>query len=287
MSGLTFVSNNATSWPLDGTAGMTVGRGAEGLYEIPVDLVLDQRVGGDGATLASQRRSPRSVLLEIDIDDNVRDQWASLVAALAAGGTLQYDDGTRTRELRNVVLEAPDRSETGMDLFVRSDDVFPVALLALDPWWYGSQVTEVIDLHALAGVGWSPALAWNAQLSWNGGTAIPLLIEGDADVSPLFGFHGVFDELVVSRGASAFRWLPAMAAGEHGTFDSRPGSRGPRRGSTLYSAPVSGLDWGLISEDSRLFDLAPSAATDIFVTAPGTAAGAEMTVAWEPRWLTP
>jgi hypothetical protein len=284
---LTWVSNNGTTWPLDGTEWVTVAADAEGLFEIPTDLVLDPRVSLDGSALVSARRSPRPVVLPFVLVGDVRDVWGRLISALAAGGTLRYTAPDGTRELRQVVLEAPDRAWSGHDLRHRADDAIAVSLLALDPWWYGTAVFETISLD-IEGIEWSPDLGWNPDIPWNGGASVQLTVTSEASVSPVWTIVGEVDEVIVASGPLAWQWVEPLADAAGGTVDTRRGSRGPRLGSEIV-AGVGGLGpirWGLLSEQSRLFNLQPGANV-LAIGVSGASSLAELTVGWEPRWLTP
>jgi len=78
-----------------------------------------------------------------------------------------------------------------------------------------------------------------------------------------------------------------MAAGEVGQFDTRPGSRGPRMGSTIIPGhPLQRIDYTLISEGSR-YPMLPQGTTSVVFGALNPDESASLTIAWETRWLTP
>lgn len=287
---LSFVpSDGSPTWVFDGTNGRYVLEDTEGFFEAPVDLVIDQFTNSDGGALVSERRSPRPLLFRVGLFGDVPDEWGSLLSKLAAGGTFRYDNGSEIRELRGITLETPDRSESGHDLYDQEDgiDAFTVSLLALDPWWYGPTQTIVVDLDAITSLSFSPAQPYNAAFGYNGVTPQTHTIAGHGPASPRYEFRGGLSSLAVRLGDLGWTWQEALAGiGDAGTVDTRRGSRGPKLGAPTYSNDHGSLNWRHLTEDSRLFDL-PAGDQDILIVAPDTTATAELTIFYEPRWLTP
>lgn len=291
MSALEFRSTNGSVWPLDGSSGVTLLEEAEGLFEIPDDLVIDPRVGVDGGVLVNRRQSPRRLVLPFLLvapSGRVRGLWGQVFAALRAGGTLVYTEGASVRELRHVVLESVDRSWSGHDLGTRRDDLFTVSMLGLDPWWYGEMDLTEIDLAAIDGTPWDPPVSWAPDLPWNGGDAEAITVAGDTGAAPVFTITGPVEEVIVARSGLAWAWQTELASGEGGTVDCRPGRRGPRLGSDIVSGvgTLGDVRWQLLTEQSRLFNLEPGDNT-LAIGVTGASAGATLTVGVEPRYLIP
>lgn len=299
MTTVGFVSANGDEWTFDGTpqiahgnAAAAIGRNAEGVFEAPDELVIDPRTGLDGGALVSRRAPVRRVVLPLELTaaagSTLRTVWASLFAALRAGGTLTYTAGATTRELRQVVLEGVDRAGLGMDMGAIRGDVVVVTLVALDPWWYGPLELTEIDLAAIDGTGWEPPVSWAPDLPWNGGDAAPITVDGDTGAAPVFTIEGPVDEVIVARSGLAWAWQSPLGAGEGGTVDCRPGRRGPRLGSEIVTGvgALGDVRWQLLTEQSRLFTLEPGSNT-LAIGVAGASTGATLTVGVEPRYLVP
>ncbi len=286
---LTFVSGDGSVWPFDGSTGVRTALGVEGIFTIPTDLVIEQRVGSDGAVLLNQRRSPRRVALDLylePITGTLLSLWSSLFAAFArGGGKLIYVGPNGSCELREIALEGPDRSMTGQDIQFRNDDVFSVSLLALDPWWYGAAVTETIVLGDPTA--WDAPIGWNSG-PWNGGSGATITVAGDAPATPLWTIKGAMTELIAGNGVQSWTWTEDLATGSYGTVDHRPGTRSPRLGSDLNGVAESGFGlWHLLSNDSVLeWGLAPGA-NELILSAAGKDGSSSLSVWYEPKWLTP
>jgi hypothetical protein len=287
---LTFVSADGSVWPLDGSVGVRTINQDEGIFTIPTDLVVEQRVGSDGAVLVNIRRSPRRVslhfLLEPTGATNLLTLWGQFFRSLSVGGSLVYEGPTGTRELRQIVLEGPDRSMTGQDLQFRTDDAYQVSLLALDPWWYGAAVQESFTFGEPTA--WDAAIAWDSALPWNGGSAMLVTIQGDADALPLWTITGAVDELIVSNGVQSWTWVHTLASGDYGTVDHRPGTRSPRLGSGLNGVAESSFGlWFLLSNQSTLdWGLAPGE-NSLVVSVAGDDGSSALSMWYEPRYLVP
>lgn len=294
---LTFVSNNGTTWPFDGSTGVTMTAGDEGIFDIPVDLAIDQRVGADGGTLVQARRAPRTVVLNLMIENasSVLPTWGSLMRAFAAGGSLVHTGVNGTRRLRQVNLSVPGRGRTGYDLNYRPVDVFSVVLVALDPWWYGdAESTSRINL-AVNPTQFDDAtvLFDDALTPFNGGTSITLLVEGDAPASPWIVIDAYYytgnqsvDSVVVGNGTVDWEMIRPLV-GRVFEVNTFPGLRGPHLGSMFTPHdPVNPVDWSWLSERSRLFDL-PVGSTVVTFGAVNPSANVTIRFGWESRWLTP
>jgi len=287
---LTFKSNNGTVWPLDGSLGVTVAEGASGIYAVPWSLVIDQRVEADGGVLVSRRQQPRPVdlpLLLVDPGDTeVLTLWGQLLYAFAAGGVLEHNGPHGVRQLRQVTLETPSQNGTLQDLTRRVDDTITVSLVALDPWWYGTADPVSVSLDQ-APTAFDAPIPFDSPLPFDGGTSISVEVAGNAPAYPVFAVEGAFDSLTVMVGAMSWVWQRPMAAGEVGQYDTRPGSRGPRMGSTIIPGhPLQRLDFTLVGEGSR-YPMLPQGTTPVVFSAANPDSAAALTIYWETRWLTP
>lgn len=291
---LTFRSNNGTVWPLDGTTGVRHTGQDDGIFNAPKDLVVQQRVTSDGGVLANARRSPRSVTIEVMLEEQpgvtLLKLWGNLNAALDAGGTLEYNGPNGVRTLKNVVLEASGRSMTGYDLKTRTVDVFPLSLLALDPWWYGPPQSTPSTLINAALTDFDAAVGFDAATPFDGGGSLVIVVDGHAPASPRFLLSGTITgpapHFTATNGTNTWQLIAPLAV-QAFELDTRPGSRGPHYGSSLLvNFPAQEIDWSLLSESSRLFDL-PVGTTTVTFLSNGAAGFTGFLISWETRWLTP
>ncbi len=96
MTSLTFTSGNGAVWPLNGTTGVTLTEGAEGLFELPVELNMEQRVAFDGGVVYRARFAPRRMVLPLLIvaqGGKALHIWRALMRDLRTPkGSLIYTD---------------------------------------------------------------------------------------------------------------------------------------------------------------------------------------------------
>lgn len=279
-----WIAADGTTVALDGTAGVKVLRGAAGLDGPPVSNSIDRRVGADGAVLLQTRRPERVFSLPL-IVDLVTVSAADVVALFQGPGTLISDSG---RELRSVVYESGLEGIWSVDaggITGLGHRKFPVEFCALDPWWYGSGVSE--DITIAAPTPWDAAIPWDSPIPWDGGSSFAVDVVGDGPAWPYWTLHGEVTTLTVSvDDAGAWIWESALDASSYGTVDHRPGSRSPRLGSELNGVAEStfGL-WGLVDESSSLdWGLGPGD-TSVIVGATGTGGATSLALWYEPRWL--
>lgn len=283
-------ASSPTVWLLDGSMGVRIGRGVEGLERPVASLELSDRVGADGAVLLRERSPARRFVLPLLIDET-RVAFEAVVAAFRAG-TLTADrggiTGPRPRQLRGVIYEAGLEGEWSVaagGVAGQTARRVVVSMLATDPWWYGPGRAESLGFGA-ASTPWNPPEPWNAALPWNGGGSVSIDVEGDAPASPYFDVYGPVSDVTVSISAPSlvrrYGWRSqyALAAGQRLTVDHRPGSRGPR----LEGA--ASVNWALLTAASRLFTL-PVGSSSIVAGIVGSSGATEAVMYWEPRWLTP
>lgn len=288
MTTIYWIGDDGYTIPLDGTAGITLTKESTlGLYELPNDLSIQARVTGDGGVLTSLRRSPRSLSLGLLVEGwPVAVTWSDMLASLMVGGVLMSAVEGRVRTLHQVVLEGPSPSMLGLDLLQVEADHIPVSLIALDPWWYGQAQVVTVPLTSTS-TAFDAPIAFDAAVPFNGGASISVTVEGHTRVAPRFLIVGPTTNVTVSNGTVLFEVTRDLAAGDIVEIDTRPGSRGPHLGSDMVTGSTPGLvDWSLLSEASRLFDL-PVGTSPLMFGATGTNADSKLQVVWEPRWLTP
>lgn len=275
---LTWIDAAGASTALTQANGLIVTRGAIGLGAPAPQNVLDSYISSDGATLVNRRRDAQQVVLPLLIQHASNAQvLVRQVARMFQGpGQLTYSDGTNTRTLRNVIYNVGlggDTSAQPSRLWRRVN----VGLLALDPWWYGPSVSQ--SLTAGTTTAWDAAVTFNAAIPWDGGGSTSVVVDGDADVSPVVTITGPATTLTTTQGGIGWALATPLIAGDILVVDSRPGSRGPRlNGGTT--------NWALLTQASRLWTLSPGTQS-VFAGATGTTGATTISVAWEPRWLTP
>lgn len=280
---LSWTGSDGYSLALDGSAGITVGEGPLGIEAPPVELSHAQFLSADGSTLVKARRGVRRVVLPLLIVDGVtagaRGSLALLLRSLMAGGSLTYTSTAHNRQLLDVYYESgAETGSIGRDPGQFPDDIFPVSLLAMDPWWYGDSSIAVLAFGTE--VAFDAAISFDAAIGFDGTSANPVTIDGDADAFPTTTIDGPFTTLQVGiAGGLTFELAGPLASGDRITIDTRPGNRGPRRN----SGPV---DWSLLTPASRLWTL-PSGVSTLNAGATGDSGASRIEVAWRTRWLLP
>jgi hypothetical protein len=293
---LSFVSDNGTTFPLDGSDGIQVVDLVDGLATIPQDLIIDARVG-DGGTLVSSRLGARRLALSVMLDDPVHltrlSQWSTLQRALFAGGSLVFDGSSGQRTLYQVTLESSVRSMIGPDDI---DDVFTLTVVALDPWWYGPEEslggsTGTCGQAFGTPTAWDAASAWDAGIPWDGGAGTAVDNTGDT---------AAWCEVVVHPGTAAAVSVAMSIDGIGGwtsvalpmsrclTVNGEPGDRGPRTGSARFGQGEAPILWSLLTETSQLFELPVGTSSIITgLSSPAGDGSESWNVFWSPRYLTP
>lgn len=279
---LSWIGSDGYSTALDGTAGVTVLEGALGVDAPPVELSMAPFLTADGSVLVKDRRGVRRLVLPLlFVNDSVggaRALMASLLRSMMAGGTLRYT-GETVRDLRDVRYESgAEQGSLGRDSRLFVDDVYPVSLLAFDPWWYGTSSVAVLDFGTETS--FDAAIAFDAAIGFDGTSANLVEVAGDAEAFPVTTIDGPFSTLQVGvAGGQTFELAAALASGDRIVIDTRPGNRGPRRN----SGPV---DWSLLTPASRLWTL-PIGTSVLNAGATGDTGASRIEVAWQQRYLTP
>lgn len=280
-----WIASDGTAVPLDGSTGVGVLRGAAGLDGPPVENTIDRRVGADGGVFLQRRRPPRPIRLPLFVNLNLISA-AEVVRLFQGPGTLIGPTG---RELREIVHESGLEGIWSIDtggVVGLNHRKFPVDLVALDPWWYGGQIHEPVTLTAPTA--WNAAIPWNSAIPWDGGASVGIAVEGDVAAWPQWSIHGAIDTLTISViGVGAWTWDSPLDTNSWGTVDHRPGSRSPRLGSLLNGVAESSFGlWGLVDDVGSLdWGLGPGTVS-VVVGSTGDDANTEITVTYEPRYLT-
>lgn len=281
-----WVAADGTTIALDGTSGVKVLRGAAGLDGPVVANTIDRRVGADGAVLLQTKRTERPFTLPLFVNLSLITA-AEVVRLFNDPGTLVADSG---RELRNVVYES------GLEGVWSGDSggvtglghrKFPADFVALDPWWYGTAVSESVTIAEPTP--WDAPIPWDSAIPWDGGGSVGLSIVGDASAWPYWTLHGELDTLTVSViDVGSWTWDTTLDASSYGTVDHRPGYRSPRLGSELNGVAESSFGmWGLVSEASSLdWGLGPGDVS-VIVGATGDGGSTSLSLWYEPRHLSP
>lgn len=272
---LTWIDSAGTETVWTAANGYTLLQDPAGLYVPANAVIVEDWVHFDGASLVGARRPSRSIVvpLEVTHPTRVMARVAELATMLAAPGSLRWDDGTNTRTLRSVIYEGglADLGDPTQDGLAVS-----VGLLALDPWWYGDPVTQVLPV--VAPTAFNAAVLFNAVLPFNGGASAPVTNQG-VEAFPVITITGPADEVTIGCAGATWQTAQALSATDVLVVDSRPGSRGPRLNGT-------GVDWSLLTEASRLWPL-PSGTSSIIVGTVGSTGATTVTMVWDPRFPTP
>lgn len=256
----------------------------EGLDVPPVQLALAARLGAAGAARVGQRVTEREITLPFDLHDpggDIAAEWDEVVAAIFEGGTLTITVAGRTRVLRDVEYRGGMEGVWSFRLGLPGGERRSVAaeMVALDPWWYGEGDVAVLSTSAATAFD-DASTAFDDAVLFDGAAATPITVSGNAAASPITTITGPFDTLTVGlAGGQAFQLADALASGNTITVDTRPGNRGPR----LNGGAV---DWSLLTEASRLFEL-PVGTSTLLAQASGTDGNSLVSVGWDERWLTP
>lgn len=287
----TIIRSSGGSFELGDDTYTRVRRGVTGMAVPPVDIVSLPYLSSDGSALISDRRPAAEMLVPLLITTDPEAGGARYVESVVASYlnfgpvTLRVDTGGRIRERLEVVYTGglEGNESVGSSL---SDDWRKVVLelTALDPWWYGDTINISLDFDD--GVAFdSPGTAFDSSTTnFDGLASVSTGIPGDATAFPIVTLQGPFTTCYIGKTLSSERIELAgpLAEGDTITVDSRPGSRGPR----LNNGPV---DWSLLTSESRLLRIEPSAGpfVRLYAAATGTDVSSVAEVSYRQRWLTP
>jgi hypothetical protein len=277
-----WVSDTGTTLALDGSAGVSVLRGARGFDGPPIRNTLDPRVG-DGATRVNYRRPERPVTLPLKLDLNLTD--AATVVRLFQSGYFVASSG---RTLTGVVYEDGLEGQWTVDtggVVGLNHRKFTVSLCALDPWWYGEE-TSVTGTFGTS-TAWSAAVAWNAALPWDGGSSQTIVNAGDVATWATVVVKGATTTATMSiNGMGGWTTTNALASSAYMAVSTEPDRRGPHLGPHGHFAGSDGpILWSLLTEGSQLFEL-PAGSSSLVFGATGTDGNTAWTVFYSPRYYT-
>lgn len=269
-------ANGASTVLSDGSAGIILQHAPVGLEAPAPSNTIDDYIAFDGGSLINRRRPVRSIALGLYLEHATRVETvvAQLASMLQGPGELEWADGVNTRTLRQVIYEGGIDGSGDVNLLQRS---MVVSLLALDPWWYGPANSQALSTAAVTS--FDAAVSFDAAIPFDGGVAVAVTVLGDADAYPVITVTGPATSLVVGSNGLTWQIASALSASDVLVVDHRPGSRGPR----LNGGAVN---WALLTEASRLWTLSPGTpfvATGVI----GSTGATSLTMAWEPRFLTP
>lgn len=280
---LSWIGSDGYTATFDGSSGIEIAAGVLGIDAPPVELSTSPYLSADGSVLVKQRRGIRRLVLPLlfvgEAPTGARAVMAELLRSLVAGGTLRYT-GANTRDLRDVYYESgAGQGNRLQDGGVFVDDVYPISLLAMDPWWYGE--SSVLVLNFGTEVPFDDAsVTFDASIGFDGTDTNPVIISGDAEAFPITTIDGPFTTLQVGiAGGLTFELAAPLAAGDRIVVDTRPGNRGPRRNG-------GDVDWSLLTPESRLWTL-PIGSSVLNAGATGDTGASLIEVAWQQRFLTP
>lgn len=276
---LTWTDAQGVVTPLTQANGIVVMRGALGLGAPSPQNSLESYVAFDGSALVSRRRDVKPVTLPLYVRHATRAQTliGQLASMFQGPGELQYSDGTNTRKLRKVIYDAGlagDLSGAASKTWRR----VAISLLALDPWWYDTATSALLPA-SVSPTSFDAAISFDAASPFDGGNSATTVVTGDTEAYPVITITGPVTTLAVTCGGVAWALTAALPAGSVLVVDTRPGSRGPR----LNGGSV---DWSLLTAASRLWTL-PKGTTSVIVGATGATGATTISMAWEPRFLTP
>ncbi len=275
---LTWRDVNGVATVLSEANGYKVLRGAVGLGVAEPKDTIDSYIAFDGAALVKRRRDTLSVILPLFIKHATRAQTLveQLATAVQGPGELEYADGVNTRFLKNVVYSGG----LGGNLENAPNPLWrkvPLALLALDPWWYGP--ANAAELSVATATAFDAAVSFDAVLPFDGGASASVSVTGDTSAYPVITVTGPATTLTVGSGGLSWSINAALIPGDVLVVDHRPGSRGPRKNGGL-------VDWSLLTQASRLFTLAPGT-TSVISGTTGSTGATSISMQYEPRFLTP
>lgn len=257
--------------------------GTAGLDAPPVGLTTAARLSASGSARVGSRFPEREMLWMFQLTnlDSTLETVRTLAAGLVQGGRLAVTIDGQTRELRDVQYRAGLEGvwNNSVGIAGQTSRRMSAVMVALDPWWYEDGSTASLTLTGATA--FDAVLAFDdASTLFDGSAASPVSVSGHAGAYPITTVTGPFDTLQVGlAGGQTWELTAALAAGSVITVDTRPGNRGPR----LNGGAV---DWSLLTEASRLFEL-PVGPSTLVAQSTGSTGASSVEVAWDERYLTP
>lgn len=276
MRTLTWTDAAGTATVFDGSDGISMLVNPVGLEAPNPTNTIDPLVAFNGGVLVNRSRPVRSIALALYVEHATRVETAvaELASMLQGPGTLVYADDVQSRTLRQVIYETGIDGSGPGNLLARS---LVVSLLALDPWWYGPAVSQLLPTVAVTG--FDAAIAFDSVTPFDGGGSVAVAVTGDVEAYPVFTVAGPATTLTVGSGGFAWQISSTLTSSDTLVVDHRPSSRGPRKNG-------GAVDWSLLTETSRLWPLAQGL-TPVITGATGTTGATSVVMSWEPKYLTP
>ena len=283
MSLASWVSDTGTTLALDGSDGIQVLRGVRGFDGPPIANTIDQRIG-DGAIRVNQRRPHRVVQLPLWVDETTIG--VGEVIALFQSGSFVAGSG---RELRQVVYEDGFEGQWTVDtggVNGLTHRKFTLTLVALDPWWYGTETSATGTFGS--STAWNAAIAWSASTPWDGGSATTISNAGDVATPCDVVIIGAATTAAMSiNGAGGWTTDYTLASAAYLSVSSEPGVQGPHLGPHgHYAGTDEPVDWALLTETSQLFDV-PAGSSSLVFGVTGSDGSTGWRVFWSPRYFSP
>ena len=276
------ISSSGDQWRADGSAGLHLLPGVEGLADPPRVIQSDDPAQWDGSLYRGVRYSAREVFLpmylEADHAHLLRPAMRRLAALLdprrgPVTVTVQHPDADVRSISGRVSTPMATTSESAEGAWWHR---VGMTLWCPDPFWVSPPVSltfRALPPSPFLGPAFLPMRLSSSQVLGDVTVDNP----GDADAYPVWTVTGPVGALTVTSGAQAWSLPAGVAAGETVTVDTR---RGQQR-----VADADGPAWGRLSASSRLWPLPPGR-SQVSITATGTSTATAVDVTWEPRWLT-
>jgi len=281
---LTFIAGDGAEFPLDDSIGIRHMVGSTGLDAAPAELSLEPWLDRDGETRVNERRPARTILLPLFFhDEATRKSFTTAVVRTATGDMGQLRDETSGRILLDVVyvggLEGNDSRDARMvDQWRKA----VIELRALDPYWYGDEVT--LQLPVSLNTTMNAALRLDEPIPMNGGDWVTLSIVGDAAPDGYVTLTGPFEFYVFGDLSGTWSLAEPLGGGELLVVDSRVQSFGPRRDATLDVPANEAVNWSLLDAASIVHPIASDLRVVIGARSTGSPSA---TFTYRSRWLTP
>lgn len=262
---LTWVDASDTSTALTSANSVAVQKGVLGFEAPPVEVGWASAINRAGGIITRTRTTERPFTIPLYIEDTTEvDQVGTLFAAFRNGpGKLQANNGSRTRELRDVYYEAGLEGQWADGAHRHGAWAKRTcSFIALDPYWYATTASTASDLSA----------------------DDSFTVSGDVESYPVITLTGPFTTLTDFQwGDSSFDLSAALADSATIVIDTRPwetfyGPAGP--------TDPTNLDWSLLTAGSTIGPAGPGSVA-VSYTATGTGANTDVTVVWYDRYYTP
>lgn len=281
---LTLITADGAIIPLDGTHGVDARRGVKGAELPPMVISTIPRIVGAGAWASSVRYQERQLIQPLLIEPDHGDTRYVLRQLAGWFGvrpcTLRWEDAYGGyRQLEQVYCRGGLDGDENADATAPDGSwrVVTAELVALDPWWYGAELS--VNLPVTMRTASNAAVASSGRIPSDGGGPTTISIVGDVDPDGYVELTGPFTRYTLAT--QTHQWTTSrtrsLAAGEKLIVDSRLATYGPRL--------ISGrTDWDWLTWISTPFDVPASGA---LIVGAWSGVGAAARYVYRPRWSTP